>query len=255
MLWWERQELSRDLSVLPAQHNVPCTHKPTNTVYSFTMATPNSSSRSKRPAPSPTLPGSVVKQLRSGREVVASVTQRKTKQATLLGPPSNTAIANNKNQNDTDESEDDGRPELEQNDVHSIQHTDGSSCSDNNEDDDEGNITPFTVVEPPEVSTPISSITSSKSTTDNYESPLPRVMRQIIFPKVKFIGEGDEAYARLQFDTSENSMCSLILEHCNMPVTDEGQVWWKSVRPQIRGLLSGIRNNALKAMSLAFTSK
>lgn len=227
----------------------------TNTVCSFAMATPDRSGRSKRPAPSPTPPGSVVKQLRSGREVVVPVNQRKTKQAALLRPPSNTAVANDNSSHATDESEDDIGPELDRSDAQSIQRADGSFCGDDSEDDDGRSITPFTVVESPKVSTPISSITSTKSPTDDYDSPLPRVMRQIIFPKVKFIGEGDEAYARLRFDTSENSMCSLILEHCNMPVTDEGQVWWKSVRPQIRGLLSGIRNNALKAMSLAFTSK
>ena len=146
----------------------------TNTVRSFAMATLDRSGRSKRPAPSPTPPGSVVKQLRSGREVVVPVNQRKTKQAAPLRPPSNTAVANDNSQRDIDESEDDGGLELDRSDAQSVQRADGSFCGDDSEDDDGRSITPFTVVESPKVSTPISSITSTKSPTDDYESPLPR---------------------------------------------------------------------------------
>ena len=241
------------------------THKHTHTdadeankAHPTTMAPSKAHTISKRTTTSMSTTGVTAKRTRSGKTFTTLVKRRKTKPVTAPQQQLGLVLSADEVLHNANESEDE-REEGSESDS-----SDGEASSDalehvdrneGNEDVDDDASAPCPVVAPPNVTTPVSSITSSKSTTDDYESPLPRVIRQVIFPKVKFIGEGDEGQARLQFNTAGNSMCALILEHCGMAATDAGEAWWKSVRPQIRGLLSGIRNNALKSMSSAYGSK
>ena len=224
------------------------------------------------------------KKTRSGKDYTSATTQDKERQseqrhehsgASLPDSEAPDSIVNNNNNNNNDDDNNSG-DESEDGEGLNLDYSVGSSANDtsgqphnvddgdgdggdDDDDDDDDNAqeadVPFTEVATTNSTTPVLSITTVPIPTEDLQTALSRVMKKHIFPKVKFIGKGDEGYARLQFNTTKNSLCSLILHHCKMPATDEGKSWWKLVRPQIRGLLSGIRNNALKAMSVAFTSE
>ena len=237
------------------------------------MAPLDESACPKRRQPSLSSVNNNRKKTRSGKDYTSATTQDKEQQseerhehsgASLPDSKAPDSIVNNNNNSD-DESEDGEGSNLDNsvgssaNDTSGQPHDLDDGDDDDGDDDDDDNAqeadVPFTEVATTNSTTPVSSVTTVPIPTEDLQTALSRVMKKHIFPKVKFIGKGDEGYARLQFNTTKNSLCSLILHHCKMPATDEGKSWWKLVRPQIRGLLSGVQNNALKAMSVAFTSE
>ena len=77
------------------------------------------------------------------------------------------------------------------------------------------------------------------------------VVRDKLFPKVKFIGGTNTS---LDYSTETTSICGLMRLHCNVSHADAYQ-WWEEQRNMVKAIHTECRNNKIKNIKQLFTGK